>query len=477
MTTDLTSGRPLRLIVTFALPLLAGMVFQQLYHFADAIVVGRTLGMDALAAIGSTGGIMFLLLGFTVGMTNGFSIPVARTFGAGDFAGLRRAVAVGAVLSAIVSIALTIVGIPLSRQLLVWMATPDALLADASAFLAVTFAGCSAGVAFNFLSGIIRALGDSRTPLYFLAASSVLNIGLVLGLVLGTDLGVAGAALATVLAQLATVAACLALVIKRMPLLRPRREDWRLRREDVREQLSLGLPMGFQMSIIAIGTIVLQYAINGLGSEAVASFTAGSRVEGLAMTPLQAFGMAIATYVAQNRGAGQWARIRKGVGQTAWLTIAISVTVGFVCIVWGEHMVRAFAGGDEHADSIIAQAHVLLVVSGLCFTSLGLLFVFRSALQGLGHSGIPTLSGVVELVLRSAVALTLVGPLGFLGACIAAPAAWVGALIPLWISWEKRRRELLGWEREAAEMAALREAEDNTTLPDGDRGREVAVTS
>ena len=477
MTTDLTTGPPLRLIMKFALPLLAGMVFQQLYHFADAIVVGRTLGMESLAAIGSSGGIMFLLLGFTVGMTNGFSIPVARTFGAGDFAGLRRAVAVGAVLSAIVSVALTIVGIPLSRQLLVWMATPDALLADASAFLAVTFAGCSAGVAFNFLSGIIRALGDSRTPLYFLAGSSVLNIGLVLALVLGTNLGVAGAALATVLAQLATVAACLALVLKRMPLLRPHREDWRLRREDVMEQLSLGLPMGFQMSIIAIGTLVLQYAINGLGSEAVASFTAGSRVEGLAMTPLQAFGIAIATYVAQNRGAGQWARIRKGVSQTAYLSLAVSVTVGVACIVWGKSMVRAFAGGDEHADAIIDQAHILLVVSGLCFTSLGLLFVFRSALQGLGHSGVPTLSGVVELILRSAVALTLVGPLGFLGACIAAPAAWVGALIPLWISWEKRRRELLGWEREAAEMAALRLAQEINTLPDDDRGREVAVTS
>lgn len=200
------------------------------------------------------------------------------------------------------------------------------------------------------------------------------------------------------------------------------------------------------------------------------------------MTPLQAFGIAIATYVAQNRGAGQWARIRKGVSQTAYLSLAVSVTVGVACIVWGKSMVRAFAGGDEHADAIIDQAHILLVVSGLCFTSLGLLFVFRSALQGLGHSGVPTLSGVVELILRSAVALTLVGPLGFLGACIAAPAAWVGALIPLWISWEGRRRELLGWEREAAEMAALRLAQEISTqeintLPDDDRDREVAVTS
>ena len=468
MTTDLTTGPPLRLIMKFALPLLAGMVFQQLYHFADAIVVGRTLGMESLAAIGSSGGIMFLLLGFTVGMTNGFSIPVARTFGAGDFAGLRRAVAVGAVLSAIVSVALTIVGIPLSRQLLVWMATPDALLADASAFLAVTFAGCSAGVAFNFLSGIIRALGDSRTPLYFLAGSSVLNIGLVLALVLGTNLGVAGAALATVLAQLATVAACLALVLKRMPLLRPHREDWRLRREDVMEQLSLGLPMGFQMSIIAIGTLVLQYAINGLGSDAVAAFTAGTRVDGLAMTPLQAFGGAIATYVAQNRGAGEWARIRQGVGQTAWLMIGIAVAVGALVIVWGQSIVRGFAGGDDHADVIIAQAHQLLVVTGLTYTLLALLWVSRSALQGLGHAGIPTLSGVIELILRSAVALLLVGPLGFLGACLAAPAAWLGALIPLWISWDRRRRELIVWESEAAELKAIAQKQlEDDLVPDG----------
>ena len=455
MTTDLTTGPPLRLMVKFALPMLAGMLFQQLYHFADAFVVGRTLGMEALAAVGASGGIMFLLLGFTFGKTNGFSIPVARHFGAGDYDGLRRSVAVGAVLSAIVAVVLSIVGIPLGRYLLIWLDTPANLLADATSFLTIVFAGSSTIVAFNYLSSIIRALGDSRTPLYFLAASSVLNIALVFALVLGTNLGVAGAALATVLSQLATVIACLVLVVKKMPLLRPRREDWKLQRDDVMEHLNLGMPMGFQMSIIAIGTLVLQYAINGLGSDAVAAFTAGTRVDGLAMTPLQAFGGAIATYVAQNRGAGEWARIRQGVGQTAWLMIGIAVAVGALVIVWGQGIVRGFAGGDDHADVIIAQAHQLLVVTGLTYTLLALLWVSRSALQGLGHAGIPTLSGVIELILRSAVALLLVGPLGFLGACLAAPAAWLGALIPLWISWDRRRRELMVWESEAAELKAI----------------------
>ncbi|WP_158277228.1 MATE family efflux transporter [Serinibacter arcticus] len=442
MTTDLTTGKPLRLILTFTLPLLAGLVLQQLYHLADAVVVGRTLGIQALAAVGATGSIAFLLLGFTMGMTNGFAIPVARAFGAGDADAVRRSVAVGAVLSAIVAAGLTLVGIPLSRQLLIWMATPAELLDGATIFMAVTFAGCSAGIAFNYLSGIIRALGDSRTPLMFLAVSSVLNVGLVLLLVGGTSMGIAGAALATVLAQLATVVACLALIARRMPLLRPRRADWRLRRADVVESLRLGLPMGFQMSIIAIGTLVLQYAINRLGPDAVAAFAAASRVDALAMTPYQAFGMAIATYVAQNRGAGQWSRIRQGVTQTAWLSVGVALAVGLACILWGTSMVRVFAGHDAHAEAILADAHTLLLVNGLLYFTLGLLFVFRSALQGLGHAGIPTFSGVVELVLRSAAALVLVTPLGFLGAVLAAPLAWVGALVPLWISWEARRRAL-----------------------------------
>ncbi|WP_108718990.1 MATE family efflux transporter [Miniimonas sp. S16] len=472
-TTNLTSGSPLRLITLFALPLLAGLVLQQLYSFADAVVVGRTLGMDALAAVGASGSIMFLLLGFTMGMTNGFSIPVAKAFGAGDAAGVRRAVATGAALSAGAAVLLTLVGVPFSRQLLVWMATPASLLTDATTFLTVIFVGCASMIAFNFLSGIIRALGDSRTPLLFLTMSSLLNIALVVVLIRFVGMGVGGAALATVTAQLVTVFACLALIARRLPALRPQRADWRLRRGQVVESLHLGLPMGFNMSIIAIGALVLQYAINRLGSEAVAAFTAGSRVDQLAMTAFQAFGMATATYVAQNRGAAQWSRIRQGVRSTLWLVTGISIAVGLACMLWGQEMVRAFAGADAHADAIVHDAHTLLLVNGGLYWMLALLFVLRSALQGMGRSGVPTLSGVMELVLRSAAALLLVVPLGFLGACLAAPLAWLGALVPLAIAWRLQVRdlvtrtdgELVSADGALAPVDAERDAERDAAIP------------
>lgn len=442
MAQDLTVGPPLRNIIRFTIPLLAGLLFQQAYQLTDAVVVGRMLGMSSLAAVGASGGISFLLLGFTMGMTNGFSIPVARAFGAGDDDGVRRAVAVGAVLSAAVAVIMTAGGIPLARQLLVWLDTPAELVGYATTFLSIILGGSAIMIAFNFLSGIIRALGDSTTPLVFLALSSLLNIGLVLLFIGGFGWGIAGAALATLVAQCATVAACLTLVVKRMPLLRPHAEHWKLRRADMTESLNLGLPMGFQMSIIAIGTLVLQYAINGLGAGAVASFTAGSRVDALAMAPMQAFGMAIGTFVAQNRGAAQWSRIRQGVRQTAFLTASIAAAVGLACIVWGDHMVRAFAGRDAHAEDIIHTAHTLLIVNGCLYIALALLFLFRSALQGMGNSKIPMLSGTMELVFRSAAALLLVDSLGFLGACLAAPLAWFGALTPLSIAWRKQHRKL-----------------------------------
>lgn len=444
MTTDLTTGPPLKRIAVFAGPLLAGLLFQQAYQLADALVVGRTIGMHALAAVGASGSIVFLLLGFTIGLANGLAIPVARAFGAHDADGVRRSVATGAVISGAVAGVITIGGIPLSRQLLVWLNTPAELVPDATTFLTIIIGGTATIVAFNYLSAIIRALGDSTTPLIFLAGSSLLNIVGVIALVTWTPLGVAGAALATVLAQLASVIACLVLVVKRMPQLVPRRAQWRLRQYEVAESARLGLPMGFQMSIIAIGTLVLQYAINGLGSDAVAAFTAASRVDFLAMTPMQAAGMAVATFVAQNRGARQWSRIRQGVTQTAWLICGIAVAVGLVCIVWGTDMVRAFAGADVHAESIVSDAHTLLMVNGFVYASLGLLFVFRSALQGMGDARISTISGVIELVLRSAAALALVAPLGFLGTVLAAPLAWFGALAVLAWAWDRQRRVLAG---------------------------------
>lgn len=441
MPTALTTGRPARLILAFTVPLLVGNVFQQLYGFADAFVVGRTIGVDALAAVGSTGGLQFLLLGFTWGMSSGFAIPTAHAFGARDERGVRRSVAAGAILTAAAALLLTVVAVLVTPPLLVLMRTPPEIMHDATTFIVVTFWGCTAMVAFNFLSNTIRALGDSRTPLVFLVMSCVLNVVLVWAFVSGLRMGVAGAALATITAQLTSVLACLWLIRARMPILHLTRDDFRLTRAELLEPLRLGLPMGFQMSIIALGTLVLQYALNGLGAQAVAAFTAAGRVDALAIAPLQSFGLAIATFAAQNHGARQYVRIRVGVAQTCLMSAGFAVAVGALNILAGPWLVRLFVGQGQ--EEVVQLAQVYLVSNGIPYALLGMLFVQRGTLQGLGRTAIPTAAGVMELITRVLAALLLTGPLGFLGACLAAPLAWVAALIPLTWAYQHERRRLV----------------------------------
>ena len=444
MTKSLTSGPPTRLIVLFTIPLLIGNVFQQLYSFTDAAVVGRLLGVDALASVGATGGLLFLLIGFTFGSSGGLAIPVARAFGAGDYRTMRRFVVAGVYISAGIAVVITVTGSLAARSLLRLLATPPELLDGATEFLAVAFAGASATVAFNFLSATIRALGDSRTPLVFLVMSCVLNAGLALFFVGVLRLGIAGSSLATVLAQLASVAACLVLIARKMPLLHLRREDWRLRTSELVEPARSGLTMGFQMSVIAVGSLILQYAINGLGASAVAAFTAAMRVDQLAVAPLNSFGLGMATYVAQNRGAHAWRRIRVGVFRVCLVSSGLAVLLGGVNIVFGTAIVQVFVGDGQGA--VVAMAHQYLTVSGVLYVLLAMLFALRNTLQGLGLTGVPTLAGFMELLLRATAALVLVHQFGFLGVCLAAPLAWVGALSPLVIAWFRQRNKLLDTE-------------------------------
>lgn len=446
MTRDLTAGPPTRLIVLFAVPLLLGNLFQQLYHFTDAAVVGRLVGVDALAAVGATGSVTFLLLGLSWGSSTGLAIPVARAFGAGDPRAVRRAFAAGAVITAALAVAITVVGTVLARPFMVLLGTPAELLDDATTFLTVTFLGSAAMAAFNYLSSVVRALGDSRTPLLFLVTACVLNAGLVVALVGGAGLGVGGAALATVVAQLVSVVLCLVLVRRRMPVLHLHREDWRLERADLAEPLRLGMAMGFQMSVIAVGAMVLQSAINGLGAQAVTAFTVAARVDQLAVAPLNSFGLALATFVAQNRGALAWTRVRQGVLRTTGVSTAAAVVLGVLVAVAGAPIVRVFVGeGEEH---VVGLAHQYLIISGCLYGFLALLFVYRNAVQGMGHATAPSVSGVAELVLRAVAGLVLVRYFGFVGVCLAAPLAWIGGLVPVAISWAAERRRLVRREQQ-----------------------------
>ncbi|MFB7892002.1 MATE family efflux transporter [Microbacterium sp. NPDC056044] len=429
MTTALTTGRPWRVIVLFSVPLLIGNVVQQLYHFVDAVVVGRHLGVDALAAVGATGSMLFLLLGFAWGLTSGFAIPTAQAFGARDHAAVRRSVAAGTILTAICTLLLTVGAPLLTAPLLELLRTPAELMDDAIVFAQISFLGAGALMFFNYLSAIIRAIGDSRTPLVFLTIACALNVALVIVMVGPLGWGVGGAALATVVSQAISVLLCLEFVRRRMPVLHVRRSDWRVSRAELAEHLRLGLPMGFQASIIAIGTLSVQVALNELGADAVAAYTAASRVDGLAVALLQSLGLAVSMFVAQNHGGGRPDRIRRGVIEATWISVGAAIVLGALLIAFGAMTVQLFL--DEGSGGVVEMAAQMLAINGATYWILGILFVLRGALQGLGHTLIPTVTGVIELVMRVGAAVLLGSLFGFIGVAASNPLAWLGAVVVL----------------------------------------------
>ncbi|APF33858.1 MATE efflux family protein [Microbacterium sp. TS-1] len=442
MSRNLTTGSPWRVILAFSVPLLIGNVVQQMYHIVDAVVVGRWLGVDALAAVGATGSMLFLLIGFAWGLTSGFAIPTAQAFGAGDHAAVRRSVAAGATLTAITSVALTVVAPFLSRPLLQLLQTPPELLDDATMFAVVSFLGAGATMFFNYLAAIIRAIGDSRTPLIFLTVACVFNVVLVVLMVGPLGWGVGGAALATVVSQALSVVLCLDYIRRRIPVLRMRRSDWRITRADLALHLRLGLPMGFQASIIAIGTLAVQVRLNELGADAVAAYTTASRVDGIAVALLQSLGLAVSMFVAQNYGGGRPDRIRQGVAQATWMAVIGAVALGVVLITSGASLVRLFVG--DGSDEVVSLAALMLIINGATYSALGVLFVLRGALQGLGHTLVPTITGIVELFMRAGAAVVLGALLGFAGVAWSNPLAWLGATVILIPAYLRARRELAG---------------------------------
>lgn len=440
MTKTLTAGRPIHVIALFAIPLLLGNVFQQVYHFTDAVVVGRLLGVNALAAVGSTSSVLFLLLGFTFGAAGGMAIPIARSFGSGDVAATRRFIAIGVKVSVVVGLAVMVIGTLAADPLLTMMRTPAVLMTDARSFLIASFWAAPITMAFNYVTAAIRALGDSKTPLVFLVLCSVLNAALVFFFIGVLGMGVIGAAVATAVAQGSSVIGCIWWVLRKNQMLRLVRQDWIAMHGETQDSLRIGLAMGFQMSVIAIGAVVLQGAINGLGADAVAATTAAMRIDQLATAVLSSFGVAITTFVAQNHGAAQWRRIRQGVLHTSILTWIIALILGVTLLAFGSSIAQLFIGAGEPA--IVKLAHDYLRVQAVFYPILASIFVLRNSIQGLGSTFVPTVAGFMELLLRAGSGLLLVGPLGYLGVALAAPLAWFGALIPIVFAWFGQRRSL-----------------------------------
>lgn len=440
MQKSLTAGNPAKLILFFTFPLLIGNLFQQVYNLADTLIVGRTLGSDALAAVGSTGSIAFLIIGFAQGLTAGFSIVTAQHFGAQNEQGVRQSVLTSVMLSGAVTVLLTMLSVVFARPILELIQTPDAVIGMSYDYIIIIYWGIGASVLFNLLSNIIRALGDSMTPLIFLVIACLLNIVLDLLFIMVFHMGVGGAAWATVIAQVVSGVMCLLYMLKKFPILRFKKNEWRVGWGAVLSHLRVGLPMGFQSSIIAIGAIILQSAINSLGTTVMAAHTAAQKVDMVATQPMMSFGMTMATFSAQNYGAGQYHRIKKGVRQCALMSVGFSLLVGVMNITVGKYLVGLFL--DQPTTELLGYAQTYLTINGALYFLLAMLFILRYTLQGLGKSFVPTVAGVMELFMRSFVAIVLAAPLGYTGVAFANPAAWLGSLIPLTIAYFFTMRSL-----------------------------------
>ncbi|GHV77760.1 MATE family efflux transporter [Spirochaetia bacterium] len=440
MTKNLTVGNPALLIVSFTIPLLIGNLFQQFYSMADTFIVGRTIGVAALAAVGCTGSLAFLFLGFVLGFTSGTSIITAQRFGAGDDGGVRRSFAVSIVLSIIMAVVLTTISVIFTGSILRLLRTPEEIFNGAYLYIIIIFWGTAVLVMFNLLSNVMRAVGDSRTPLLVLVVACLINIVLDYVFILVFHTGVEGAAYATVIAQFLSGLLCVLVIVKKMPVLRIRREDWKIDRADMAEHIRVALPMGFQMSIIAIGTVVLQFALNRLGTTAVAAFAAAQKIDMVATMPMASFGVTMATFTAQNYGARKFDRIRAGVVQSSVISGVFSILIGALFFLIGNHLAAIFVGTDLLA---VRLAHIYLKINGASYIMLALLFIFRNTLQGLGDSLIPTVAGIMELVMRTLAAIILPAFFGFAGACFAGPLAWLGACVPLSIAFGLTMKKLL----------------------------------
>ena len=430
-TTDLTVGKPLFQILRFALPLVLGTLFQQLYSFADTVIVGRCLGTDALGAVGTTYSLNFLILGFVQGACVGFGIPVAETFGAKDQGGLRKYLFNGALLCVVLSVVFTIFTTLMAGPLLQLIHTPEELYADAVLYIRIIFLGIPATVLYNYASSVLRAMGDSQHPFYFLLAASVLNIGLDYLLIVPMGMGVDGAALATVLSQLLSGGLCAFWFFTRTA----KQEELTFRGQ--RSLLSaghckrlayIGFPMGFEYSVSAIGAVIMQDAINLLGSTAVAAQTAGEKIRQMFTLPMESVGMAMATYVGQNHGAHRTDRIQQGIKDGCTIQLTYCVAAWVVIFFVKPYAVGLVLGDADPA--VTAGAIQYLAIMSLLFCFHGLLMIFRNTLQGLGYSVQAIISGVGELIGRSLGGLLAVKTgLGYVGICLSNPFAWGLAML------------------------------------------------
>ncbi|MDE5589466.1 MAG: MATE family efflux transporter [Acetatifactor sp.] len=438
MTKDMTKGSPMKLILGFSIPLFFGFLFQQFYNLVDTIIVGRFLGTENLAAVGATGSVNFLIIGFCMGVCSGFAIPVSHKFGAGDHAGMRRVVANCVWLSIGFALFMTLLTTIACRYILIAMRTPGNIIDASYSYIWVIFLGIPVTFLYNMTSGIIRAMGDSRTPVIFLLMSSFINIGLDLFFIINLQWDVQGAAWATVISQGISGLCCLLFIMKKFEILKIQKEEWAPNKHLMGTLCSMGVPMGLQYSITAIGSVILQSATNTLGSDAVAAVTAAGRINSFLACPFDAFGSTMATYGGQNVGAGKLERIGAGLKSCVRLGAGYSVIALLVAIFLGRPLATLFLDVSEAV--IIDNVRFFLICATAFYFPLALVNIVRFLIQGMGFPTFAILAGVFEMAARTMAGFALVPLFGFTGVCFGSPAAWIFAdifLIPAYFHVKK----------------------------------------
>lgn len=449
MTNDMTKGPPLRLIVKFAVPMLIGGVFQLFYNLIDMLIVGQVNGSRDLAAIGATAAATFFMLSVTMGLTTGFAIVMSQFFGAKRWRMVRTTLASAIYISAVCALVLALAGIFGSRPLMRVLQTPADIIDSAALYLQICIGGSLGFVVFNASSAILRAVGDSRTPLYFLILSSVLNVLLDLLFVLTFGMGVKGVAIATVIAQVISAACCVVYTLRRYPMFRLTRADMRFSKSNVTMIAKIGLSMGLQGFFLAIGDMTIAGVVNSFGTDVVAAYATGGRVQQFALLLLFTITEAFAVYAGQNLGARQFDRIRDGHKKIAAVIIGLCVLAALIMFGFGGVFVRLFiSANDPHLDEIVGIAKGFLRVSSCFYPFLGMILLFNNTMRGIGDALYPLISGIVEIVLKIGLAIGLGLAFGYVGVWFASPAGWVLGILPSCIRYYRG-----GWEKLADKIA------------------------
>jgi len=438
MITDMTKGNPLNHILIFSIPLLIGNIFQQLYNIADLVIVGRFLGVESFASIGAVAPLFFLLTFIIVGMTSGFAIITGQKYGAKDIEGVRYSVITSIILTVIITVLFSVLCTLFINPILKWMNLPQEIYRNAFWYTEIIISGLIITAMYNIISGIIRALGDSKTPLYFLIIASVINIFLAIIFVRIFGWGVPGSAVAVILSQAVSVILCIIFIKYKLPILHISFQNFKFNYDFVlsaKVHLKLGIPMALQFSIIGLGILIIQSVCNTFGSNVIAALTASLRIEQLATMPMVSFGVALATYVAQNYGANKINRIKLGVIKTSTINIILSIVMAIIMRYWGTNIIGAFIG--TATSEIIDIAHKYLLISTVFYFFLGQIFIYRNALQGMGNAVFPLFASIAELLMRAFAAIYLAIQFGYTGIFYSGPIAWISAAIIVFFGYQK----------------------------------------